>query len=63
MSSGTWHYVEEVLALSPWIAFLVAIAGSWLLLLLDSRRASRVHECPRRRDTRAVTERRPSTKT
>ena len=43
MSSETRQYVEEVVALSPWVAFIIAMAWFWVLELRDDARASRAH--------------------
>jgi hypothetical protein len=44
MSSETRQRVEELLALAPWIAFVIALAWFRLLELRDSVRTSRVDE-------------------
>lgn len=44
MSSETRQYIEELLALSPWVAFIAAIAWFWVLELRDNARASRAYE-------------------
>jgi hypothetical protein len=63
MSSETRQYIEELLALSPWVAFIAAIAWFWVLELRDNARAARAYERarPGRSDRRI--ERRPSTNT
>jgi hypothetical protein len=61
MSSETWQYIEELLALSPWVAFIVAIAWFWVLELRDNARASRAYERARPRQSDKRLERRPST--
>jgi hypothetical protein len=49
VSSETRHHVEELLALSPWIAFVIAVAWFWVLEVRDNVRASRVYERERLR--------------
>ena len=44
MSSETRQYVEELLALSPWVAFIVASAWFWVLEVRDNARTSRAYE-------------------
>ena len=44
MSSETRQYVEELVALSPWVAFIVAVAWFWALEVRDNARTSRAHE-------------------
>ena len=44
MSSETRQYVEELVALSPWVAFIVAVALCWALEVHDNARTSRAHE-------------------
>jgi hypothetical protein len=54
MSSEAWQQIEELVALSPWVALIVAIAWFWVLELRDNARASRAYERarPRQRDKR-----------
>ena len=61
MSSETRQYVEELLALSPWVAFIIAIAWFWVLEVRDNARASSAYdrERPGRSDGRI--ERGPNT--
>lgn len=56
MSSETRQLVEELLALLPWVAFVVAVAWFWVLELRDNVRASRADERarPARSDRRIV---------
>jgi hypothetical protein len=54
MSSETQQYIAEVLALSPWIAFVVVIAWFWLLELRDNARASRAQERARPRESERI---------
>ena len=63
MSSETWQYIEELLALSPWVAFIVAIAWFWVLELRDNARVSRAYERARPRQSDKRIGRRPSTNT
>lgn len=44
MSSETRQYVEELLALSPWVVLIVAGAWFWVLEVRDDVRTSRAHE-------------------
>lgn len=44
MSSATRQNIEELLALSPWLVFMVAAAWCWMLELRDNRRLSRANE-------------------
>ena len=49
MSSDTRQYLEELVALSPWVAFIVAVAWSSVLELRDNARTSRAYERARPR--------------
>jgi hypothetical protein len=40
VSSETRQYFEELLALSPWMAFAIAVVWCWVLELRESVRAS-----------------------
>ena len=40
MSSQTQQYVEELVAMSPWVAFFVAVCWSRLLDFRDDQRSS-----------------------
>jgi hypothetical protein len=51
MSSETRQYIEELLVLSPWVAFIVAIAWFWMLGVRDNARASRAYERARPRQS------------
>jgi hypothetical protein len=62
MSSETRQFVEELLALLPWIAFVVAVAWFWVLELRDNIRASHAYKRARRAPDRRI-ERGPSTNT
>ena len=44
MSAEARQYVEELLALAPWLAFLIAVTWCSVLELRDNFRASRAHE-------------------
>jgi hypothetical protein len=44
VSSETRQYIEALLALSPWIAFVLAVAWFWVLDVRDNVRALRVYE-------------------
>jgi hypothetical protein len=63
MSSETWQYIEELLALSPWVAFIVAIAWFWVLGLRNDARGSRAYERARPRQSDERIERGRSTNT
>jgi hypothetical protein len=54
MSSETWQYIEELLALSPWVAFLVLVACYRVAELRDNVRAVRPLE---REDARQAAKR------
>jgi hypothetical protein len=60
MSSETWQEIFGLLALVPWIGFLVAVVLFKVLELLHDARATRVSERLRPRSERPP-ERRPST--
>ena len=32
----TWHSLEELLTVSPWIAFIVGVVWCWIVGLRDS---------------------------
>jgi phosphate/sulfate permease len=61
MSSETWQEIMGLLALSPWIAFVVAIAWFWVLELRDNARAAQAGERARPSRSEKRVERRPST--
>jgi hypothetical protein len=61
VSSETRQYVEELLALSPWIAFAIAVAWCWVLGLRDDTRVSRAHERERLRRSEKKLERKATT--
>jgi hypothetical protein len=44
MSSETRQYVEELVALSPWVAFIILVAWFWVLDVRDNARTSRADE-------------------
>jgi hypothetical protein len=44
MSADTRQYVEELLALAPWLAFVVAAAWFRVLELRDTSREARAEE-------------------
>jgi hypothetical protein len=49
MSSETRQYSEGLLAVSPWMAFAVAVAWCWALELRNNVRSSRAYERKRLR--------------
>jgi hypothetical protein len=63
VSSETRQYIEALLALSPWIAFVLAVAWFWVLDVRDNVRALRVYERERLRQPEKRAGRRPTTTT
>ena len=61
MSSEAWQEIAVLLALSPWIAFAVAVVWCKVLELRDSARTAKADERPRPARSGALVERRPST--
>jgi hypothetical protein len=61
MSSETWQEIWGLLALLPWVAFIVAIVWFQLLQLRADARAARTDERARPPRSEKRVERRPST--
>ncbi len=61
LSSETWQKIVELLALSPWIAFVVAIIWCKVLELRDNARAVCAPERARPPRSEERVERGPST--
>ena len=61
MSSETWQGIFGLLALSPWIAFVVAVVWFKVLELRDGARAARAEERARPHRSERRLERSPST--
>jgi hypothetical protein len=61
MSSATWQGIFELLAVLPWIGFVVAVVLFKVLELRDDARAARIAERARSPRSGKRPERRPST--
>ena len=48
MSSKTREFIEELLVLSPWVAFSIVVAWCWVLEKRDNIRAARARQQPRK---------------
>jgi hypothetical protein len=63
VSDETWQEITVLLALSPWLAFVVAVVWCWVLGLRDDARASSAAEPREGPRSDARIERRASTNT